>query len=150
LSDLSAWNEQHAKRASLTISALVLPASSRLAAALVDEHGVLIDNSPSASGVSLLALLPKRNRAVLPPVELSSARDDEFAGIALDWIEAIVRDAKHARGSKVPRMQERMRELLANAHGDEWFVATDLGQESGPPSSSPPVESDPSASHDEL
>jgi len=141
LSDLAAWNAEHTKRPSQTVSVVTLPASSPAAAALVDELGVLLDDSSSGVGVTLLALLTKggRNRVVHAPPSLVGADVFDWPVAAMDWVGAVLRDAKSARGSKKPRLQERLHELLEPAAKDDaFFLATEAEQSNAVP---PAVES---------
>ena len=138
---IDAWNLVHASRRSFKVFPLVLSSSSAAAAALTALYSIPLDSS--ALGVTLLALLPSRNRFV-PYDHLGAFRPEAAA----EWIESVVRDEKRVRPQKLANMQERVRTVLKEAEEDSdgasLFQSTLL---SAAPSSS---DTGPTRPHDEL
>ncbi len=126
LGEMNAWNGRNKARKSMQFTPLLLPASSLAAAALLDNFGVLLHPSPTA--VSLLALLPKRNRFFsLADFSFSSIAEQAAsldAATALEWMESVAREDKQARVQKQANLQQRMRDLVPSTAQEGFFTDT--------------------------
>jgi len=121
LSDVDSWNAQHATRKSQLLSLLLVSSSSPVAVTLSDAYDAPLDSS--IGGLTLVALLPKRNRYLT----FAYSAPFDVAG-AMEWLETVVRDDRKLRPSKQANMQQRLRDMLEKggyAQFQTTFVAAE-------------------------
>jgi hypothetical protein len=106
--EIESWNAKNEKRKSMQLSHMLVSSSAPVAARLSDSYSTVLDSSPS--GVTLLALIPRRNRFA-PFADYSSSSTLDVP-LAMEWIEALLRGEKRVHLGKQSGMVERMKQML--------------------------------------
>lgn len=147
---LPSWNSIHQARKSKQVSTLLLPTSSVASAALASLYSFPLDSS--ARGVTLLALLPSRNRFVFFERDL----DADHRDAAIEWIEALVQDdTRSVRPQKLkdlqPMMRTALQEALKSTSEQALFASTFVQPLAEPEvAAAASAETEPAHAHEEL